>query len=227
MKSMGLLSLLGGGGKPSDEEMQKRYQGMKESYIKRQGGMPESPAPGASQVAYASSAANYSLGDISPTIQTDRKGNRYIRDPHGGSDYRFNERTGAWHAGGGKTLMLTEAKAPEAPSGGASAPAAPANEDWRKSVRPTVNQLSDPVDTSGQMGDTYDNMMAWSPISSDGQGGIQQMNPLVDPNTWGHNTPTQHQGVPTPGVYTNGNIYGMLDQPLIQNKKQNPYSMIG
>ena len=223
---MGLLNLVGGGGKPSDEEMQKRYQNLKESYIERQGGMPDSPVPGASQVAYQSNS-DYSIGDIAPVIRTDRKGNKYISDPQGGSDYRFNERTGAWNAGGGKTLMLTEATAPPAaPSGGQPA-AAPKDEDWRKSVRPTVTQPSDPVGTSGQMGDTYDNMIAWEPISSDGQGGIQKMNPLVDPNNWLHNTPVEHQAVPNPGAYVNNGIYGMLEQPVIQNKKRNPYSMIG
>jgi len=226
MKAMGLLSMLGGGGKPSDEEMQKRYQGMKESHIKRQGGMPDSPVPGASQVAYQSNS-DYSIGDIAPAIRNDRKGNRYIADPHGAGDYKFNERTGAWMAPGGKTLMLTEATAPPAAEASGGQAAAPVNEDWRKSVRPTVNQLGDPVDTSGQMGDTYDKMTAWRPISSDGQGGVQNMNPLANPNNWLHNTPAEHQAVPNPGVYVNNGIYSMLDQPVIQDKKRNPYSMIG
>ena len=163
MKAMGLLSMLGGGGKPSDEEMQKNWQSMKESHIKKRGGMPDSPVPGASQVAYASTNSDYSLGDIAPVIRNDRKGNRYIADPHGSGDYKFNERTGAWMAPGGKTLMLTEATAPPAAEASGGQAAAPVNEDWRKSVRPTVNQLGDPVDTSGQMGDTYDKMTAWRP----------------------------------------------------------------
>jgi hypothetical protein len=225
MKAMGLLSLLGGGGKPSDEEMQNRYKKMEESYINRQGGMPDSPVPGASQVSYQSNS-DYSIGDVAPTIRNDKNGNRYIPDPHGAGNYKFNERAGAWMAPGGKTIMLTEATAPPAaPSGGQ--PAAPVNEDWRKSIRPPVTQPSDPVNTSGQMGDTYDNMMSWSPISSDGQGGVQNMNPLADPNNWLHNTPPQHQAVPNPGTYVNNGIYGMLEQPAIQNKKRNPYSMIG
>ncbi len=72
---------------------------------------------------------------------------------------------------------------------------------------PGEGDISDPgVNTEDILGDTYDHMYNWNPISSDGQGGTQPTNPLVDPNNWLHQTVPQP--IVDPGTYINPNIPG-------------------
>jgi predicted RNA-binding protein YlxR (DUF448 family) len=46
-------------------------------------------------------------------------------------------------------------------------------------------------------------MMDWRPISSDGNGGTQPMNPLVDPKNWLVNIDPKHQETRDMGIYVN------------------------
>ena len=98
--------------KPSDEEMQARYRAMAERSVLRNGALPTVPT-GTQQVIYGQNQNSLGLnyGDTAPTI-LERKGRKYFHNPHGGSNYVFNERTGAFHAGGdgGGILMLSPAK---------------------------------------------------------------------------------------------------------------------
>lgn len=202
--------------KPSDEEMQKNYQNLKESYIKRQGGMPDSPVPGASQVAYQSNS-DYSIGDIAPTIRHDRKGNRYIADPHGSGDYRFNERTGAWMAPGGKTLMLTEAApASAAPDAAPIGAPPPLKADWRDNIDMTQGEGSagsgDGLTTDQIVDNTgMNNWMAMGPQTAG-----QHINPLVDPANWQYQVNPQHQQVRNLGTYKNPMLDEWMSTPFSQ-----------
>lgn len=67
------------------------------------------------------------------------------------------------------------------------------------------------VGTPEIMGDTYNNMMDWRPVSRGMNGGTQSMNPLVDPNAWLHQVNPAHT-VPRPvGTY--------IENDLLQNNK--------
>ena len=56
------------------------------------------------------------------------------------------------------------------------------------------------------MGNTYDNMMDWRPVSRGMNGGTQTMNPLVDPNAWIYQINPQYT-VPKPvGTYIENDL---------------------
>ena len=99
-------------GKPSQEEMQARYRALAERSVLKNGELPTVPA-GTQQVIYGQNQNSLGLnyGDTAPTI-LERNGRKYFYNPIGGNDYVFNERTGAFHAGGGDggILMFSPAK---------------------------------------------------------------------------------------------------------------------
>lgn len=145
------------------------------------------------------------------------------------SIFKWNEKTGDYRSDGGGIARI--AKIPQqsvapAPSGGGGGGTKPPT-DWRKQVRPTEQ----PTDIDGAteqdiMGNTYDNMVNWTPISSDGQGGTQHINPLVDPLSWMYQPNPAHQvAFNDPGVYVNPQV-GML-QNSWSKTSSNPYSLLG
>ena len=102
-------------GKPSQEEMQARYKALAERSVLKNGELPTVPA-GTQQVIYGQNQNSLGLnyGDAAPTI-LERNGRKYFYNPIGGNDYVLNERTGAYHAGGGDggILMFSPAKEAE------------------------------------------------------------------------------------------------------------------
>ena len=98
------------------------------------------------------------------------------------------------------------------------------------SIIPTTNSTiaaQQPGTTRTIMGDTYDAGIDWRPISSDGQGGIQQENPLVTQANWMHQVNPYYQNYYDPGIYVNPQLnQGMLSyqSPTTSN---NPYSLLG
>lgn len=146
------------------------------------------------------------------------------------SIFKWNEKTGDYRSNGGGIMSIAEipqAQAAAAPSGGGGKPPPKKKPDWRDDVRDPVNMPGPGVTTGDIMGDTYDNMMNWQPISSDGQGGIQGMNPLVDPNAWLHQVDPQYQQYNNPGIYVNPGVAGMLNGQPQATQSSNPYSLLG
>ena len=179
--------------KPSDEEMQKRYKAREESYIKRQGGIPESSVPGAAQVSYVQNA-DYNIGDVAPTIRTDKRGRKYIASPQGNGDMYFNERTGAYQGREGQQIMIR--------------PGTPAQEEGGGGGQaPVVEAISEGYVDYGSPGNTYvaggseivnrQPMDDWRPTARNSNGG-GSYNPLVNPVNWMHNPdPLQVRNVGT------------------------------
>jgi len=147
------------------------------------------------------------------------------------NQYRLRESDGLYYGnygqGGGGTgggISMGLAAAPE-PVAAPTAPTAP------PTPKPTIvgatdTPIEDPATTASIMGDTYDTMLDWRPISSDGQGGTQTMNPLVDPNAWLHQIDPQYQQYNAPGRYISQQMEGLL-APIQGSVSQNPYSLLG
>ncbi len=186
-------------GKPSQEEMQARYRALAERSVLKNGELPTVPA-GTQQVIYGQNQNSLGLnyGDTAPTI-LERNGRKYFYNPIGGNDYVFNERTGAFHAGGGDggILMFSPAKKVEEDnkqtssnnSGGGGGGGGDDNGDddkKPKSEKPTVTYarpkkkvLGNKVASKTILGDTYDSMVNYNPVTTG-----QPQNTLVDPSNW-------------------------------------------
>ena len=147
--------------------------------------------------------------------------------------FMWNEKTGDYRSNGGGSMSISEIpqmQAAAAPSGGGGGGKPPPKKkpDWREDIRDPVNMPGPGATTGDIMGDTYDNMMNWQPISSDGQGGVQPMNPLVDPNAWLHQVDPKFQQYNNPGVYVSPGVTGMLNgQQSYSSQSSNPYSLLG
>ncbi len=166
-------------------------------------------------------------------MQTDRKGRQFFRTDNTGDPQSIwmKGRDGKWFGNygqggmgtGGSGISLGQVQA--APAVVAAAPTPP------PTPKPTIvgatdTPIEDPATTASIMGDTYDTMLDWRPISSDGQGGTQTMNPLVDPNAWLHQIDPQYQQYNDPGRYISPQMEGLL-APIQGSVSQNPYSLLG
>ena len=144
--------------------------------------------------------------------------------------FKWNEKTGDYRSHGGGIMKIgdiPQAQAAAPSGGGRPNPPSKKKPDWRDDVRDPVNMPGPGATTGDIMGDTYDNMMNWQPISSDGQGGVQGMNPLVDPNAWLHQVDPQYQQYNNPGIYVNPGVAGMLNGQPQATQSSNPYSLLG
>ena len=151
-------------------------------------------------------------------------GDAYYEDPDQPGRFRKNTRR--------HDYIDVEAYAPQAaaPSGGGGGGGGTPDKpkaDWRDDVRPTTQPTAaNGATVQDIMGNTYDNMVNWTPISSDGQGGTQHINPLVDPLAWMAQPNPAHQvAFNDPGVYVNPQVGGILTD--LQKQSQNPYSLLG
>jgi len=148
------------------------------------------------------------------------------------NQYRLRESDGLYYGnygqGGGGTgggISMGLAAAPEPVAAPTAAPTAP------PTPKPTIvgatdTPIEDPATTASILGDTYDKMLDWRPISRDGQGGTQTMNPLVDPNAWLTQIDPQYQQYNDPGRYVSPRMAGLLE-PIQGSVSQNPYSLLG
>lgn len=157
---------------------------------------------------------------------------RIVVNP-GVEEYQWNDKLKRYDAvsGKGRGYLLAEQVNAPAPdqkeSGGGGSPEASTQEIKPGYVeqRPGSQGLTTPQ----MMGDTYDKMMDWRPISSDGSGGVQKMNPLADPGQFIHMANPAHQATKPVGTYINPNIQpqGLLVATPQFKKSQNPYSLLG
>jgi hypothetical protein len=130
--------------------------------------------------------------------------------------------------------MVTPQAAPSGGGGGGKKP--------KKPKKPIISDPGHIPPGGGKttpdiMGDTWDNMMDWRPISSDGNGGTQPMNPTVDPRHWLHGVDPKYQETRDMGIYVNPAIaqqqamaqQGMLAQSAMptHTTSTNPYSLLG
>ena len=185
-------------GKPSQEEMQARYRALAERSVLKNGELPTA-ASGTQQVIYGQGMNSLGLnyGDVAPAI-IERNGRKFIRNPHGSGNYVFNERTGAYHAGGGDggILMFSPAKAAEEDededktkssgggndSGGGGDNGGGGNNADQGTVtyaRPKKKVLGNKVASKTILGDSYDSMVNYNPVTTG-----QPQNTLVNPGNW-------------------------------------------
>jgi hypothetical protein len=131
---------------------------------------------------------------------------------YGRAKYKYNDRTGMYHAEGGDTVSLGEVaqQAPEAAAPTAAPTAAP--KDWRddidysKSEGPEGMTTDQIVDNAG-MG----NWMKMGPQTAG-----QHINPLVDPANWQHQVDPQYQQTRNLGRYNNP----VLDAQVAQRRRK-------
>lgn len=179
-------------------------------------------------------------------MQTDRKGRQFFTTDSSGdpqSVYMQNPHNGKWFGNYGKGGMGTgntgislgqvQATPAASPGGGGEKKKKP-RPDPNKDIRPSPTPgkyPTGPADTGTILGDTYDHMYDWRPISSNGQGGTQPMNPLVDPNAWLHQVDPKWGQINDPGIYVNPAIQqGMLaanQSAQTGSMSMNPYSLLG
>ena len=200
--------------KPSDEEMKKAWADRAQSYADKRGGVPDPSAPGASQVIWAQhgGGSGHEFGDIAPTIHTDKSGRRYIKNPHGAGDFRFNERTGAWQAPGGDALMISEATPVAVDNGGGSPQAVPQQQQGYVDYGNVGNTMSGGTETIVNRQPMDD----WRPTARNSNGG-GVYNPLVNPTNWMVDiapTPIRNTGryvKPNKLSYNGGLLNGFID----------------
>jgi hypothetical protein len=187
-------------GKPSKEEMQARYRALAERSVLKNGELPTAPA-GTQQVIYGQNQNSLGLnyGDAAPTI-LERNGRKYFYNPVGGNDYVFNERTGAFHAGGGDggILMFSPAKEAEededkdkkqSSSGGSGGSGGDDNgggggggntdQGTVTYARPKKKVLGNKVASKTILGDSYNSMANYTPVTAG-----QPQNTLVNTGNW-------------------------------------------
>ena len=179
--------------------MQARYKAMAEQSVLKNGELPTVPE-GTQQVIYSPyNSLGLKYGDAAPTM-LERKGRKYFRNPIGGNDYVFNERTGAFHAAGGEggILMFSPAKKAEEDeeedkkqtsssgsggggSGGGGNNGGGNNTDQGKVTyaRPNKKVLGHKVASKTILGNTYDSMVNYNPVTTG-----QPQNSLVNTNNW-------------------------------------------
>jgi hypothetical protein len=125
--------------------------------------------------------------------------------------------TGPTDPGGGGTPKPKPKPKPKPPGG--------PNPDIKPSPIPGITPTG-PADTATILGDTYDYMYNWRPVTP-GQG----MNPLVDPNAWLHQVDPKWQRIRDPGIYVNPAInVGMMPQQARATNatmSRNTYSLLG
>lgn len=212
-------------GKPSKEEMQARYRALAERSILKNGELPTVPA-GTQQVIYGQNQNSLGLnyGDAAPTI-LERNGRKYFYNPIGGNDYVFNERTGAFHAGGGDggILMFSPAKKAEEDededkkqasssgsggsgsgdsSGGNGSGGGGGNNNDQGTVtyaRPKKKVLGNKVASKTILGDSYNSMANYTPVTAG-----QQQNSLVNTGNWMLNLNPNNALAVDPGQVTYG-----------------------
>lgn len=196
--------------KPSQEEMQARYKALAEQSVLRNGELPTVPE-GTQQVIYSPyNGLGLNYGDAAPPIY-EHKGRKYIRNPHG-LDYRYNERTGAYHAGGGSggILMFSPAKEVEkdededkkqASSGGSSGGDNNGGDNKPKPEtpkvayeRPNKRVIGHKADQKTILGSTYDDMVNYQPVTPG-----QQQNSLVNAGNWMVKLNPEHSLANDPG----------------------------
>jgi hypothetical protein len=148
-----------------------------------------------------------------------------------GTTYYLNEDNGRWESStrAADYYNLGSVASPAAPGveGAGLIAAANPNKDYMPTPTPGTEDAG-PVGTPEITGG-YEQMIDWRPISSDGSGGIQQMNSLVDPGNWVNQINPQWQAINDPGIYVNPNLpQGMLqdDEEIVQ-MSSNPYSLLG
>lgn len=211
-------------GKPSQEEMQARYRALAERSVLKNGELPTAPA-GTQQVIYGQNQNSLGLnyGDTAPTI-LERNGRKYFYNPIGGNDYVFNERTGAFHSGGedGGILMFSPAKKAEededkdkkqSSSGGSGGSGGDDNggggggggggntdQGTVTYARPKKKVLGNKVASKTILGDTYDSMVNYNPVTTG-----QPQNSLVNTGNWMVNLNPNNALAVDPGQVTYGN----------------------
>jgi hypothetical protein len=207
--------------KPSREEMQARYRAAAERSILKNGELPTVPA-GTQQVIYTPyNGLGLNYGDVAPTI-IERNGRKFIRNPHGAGDYVFNERTGAYHAGGGDggILMFSPAKADEededkkqsssSGSGGSGGSGGDNNgggggggntdQGTVTYARPKKKVLGNKVALKTILGDSYNSMANYTPVTAG-----QPQNTLVNTGNWMVQLDPNNALAVDPGQVTYGN----------------------
>jgi hypothetical protein len=171
-----------------------------ERSILKNGELPTVPA-GTQQVIYGQNQNSLGLnyGDAAPTI-LERNGRKYFYNPVGGNDYVFNERTGAFHAGGGDggILMFSPAKEAEededkdkkqSSSGGSGGSGGDDNgggggggntdQGTVTYARPKKKVLGNKVALKTILGDSYNSMANYTPVTAG-----QPQNTLVNTGNW-------------------------------------------
>ena len=166
-------------------------------------------------------------GDAAPTIY-ERNGRKYFYNPIGGNDYVYNERTGAFHSGGGDggILMFSPAKKVEddededkqqSSSGGSGGSGGGGNNGGGNNTdqgkvsyqRPNKKVLGHKVGSKTILGDTYDSMVNYNPVTTG-----QPQNSLVNTGNWMVQLDPNNALAVDPGQVTYGN-----------NVVLNPYSI--
>lgn len=200
-------------GKPSQEEMQARYRALAERSVLKNGELPTAPA-GSQQVIYGQNQNSLGLnyGDAAPTI-LERNGRKYFYNPVGGSNYVFNERTGAFHSGGpdGGILMFSPAKEAEededkdkkqSSSGGSGDSGGDDNGGGDNTDQGTVtyNNQQLPIGQQGILGSGYSSMNNYAPVTAG-----QSQNSLVNTGNWMVQLDPNDALAVDPGQVTYGN----------------------
>lgn len=169
-----------------------------EEIIQRQGGESAQGQPGESvKITGGQSGSglwNPQASGIAHQNYNIMDNGRLVINP-GIEEYKWNDRLKRYDAvpGMGRGYLLAEkaqapAPAPAQASGGGGGIVPKANNDKPapvvKPVQVYDKKFTAPLTTNQILGDTKQTMLDWRPISSNGNGGVQQMNPLVDPNSW-------------------------------------------
>ena len=136
-------------------------------------------------------------------VESNFPGNRDFRVSDNGrlviqpgvEEYNWNEKLKRYDAvpGRGRGYLLAENIKPmDTPEEGGPVDGGKFIPTTKEFPRPKPRQVYDkkfvsPLTTDQILGSTKGDMMDWRPTSSNGQGGVQTMNPLVDPNKWMYN----------------------------------------
>jgi hypothetical protein len=110
------------------------------------------------------------------------------------SPYTYNPQTGMYHQEGGNAVSLgqveTQTQAPTSSGGGGGKPPPKKpgpGDDKPPPWNPPPGTDPDQSGTNQSLGDqNVESMLGYEPISSDGEGGTQNLNPLADANNWLH-----------------------------------------
>ena len=167
-----------------------------------------------------SNVETYTLGNGTRGFQGNDGTNYYLNEDNG--RWESNTRAADYYNLGSIQAPAAAAPAARTAPGGKPKP----NKDYKPTPTPGVEDAG-PVGTEGIVGG-YDNMVDWRPISSNGAGGVQDMNSLVDPSNWVTQVDPQWQALNDPGIYVNPKLpQGMLQDEVEVQMSSNPYSLLG
>jgi len=128
-------------------------------------------------------------------MKTDKKGRQYFTSNDSGdpsSVFYYNDHTGMWSSHGGSSYSIGQAhkQAPTESGGGGKPPPKkkkPPTDTMPPAWNPPPGTDPDRSGTNQSLGDqNVESMLGYEPISSDGEGGTQNLNPLADANNWLH-----------------------------------------